>query len=162
METVTVIEPQTQYTIRFGDCDPFGHLNNARYLDYIINAREDHLKQFYNLELQSFYKKGTGWVITSHEIVYLKPAMFNEIVTVQSSLIDRGSGHLMVEGIMFDREGRVPKAVMWTSFAYINLQTGRRETHPEDFMAFADEVLNPKIDFRKGLQARVLALRNSE
>ena len=30
---------------RFSDCDPFGHLNNARYIDYFINAREDHLRR---------------------------------------------------------------------------------------------------------------------
>ncbi len=32
-------EPETQIVIRFQDCDPFGHLNNARYIDYFVNAR---------------------------------------------------------------------------------------------------------------------------
>ncbi len=27
--------------IRFQDCDPFNHLNNAAYINYLINARED-------------------------------------------------------------------------------------------------------------------------
>ena len=27
--------------IRFQDCDPYSHLNNGRYLDYFMNARED-------------------------------------------------------------------------------------------------------------------------
>lgn len=32
---------------RFQDCDPFSHLNNARYIDYFLNAREDQLALFY-------------------------------------------------------------------------------------------------------------------
>ena len=27
--------------IRFQDCDPLRHLNNAKYFDYYFNARED-------------------------------------------------------------------------------------------------------------------------
>ena len=29
--------------VRFQDCDPFNHLNNAAYLNYLVNAREDQL-----------------------------------------------------------------------------------------------------------------------
>jgi len=32
---------QSTYQVRFQDSDPFRHLNNARYLDYFVNARED-------------------------------------------------------------------------------------------------------------------------
>jgi acyl-CoA thioesterase FadM len=45
------LTPKSFYTIRFGDCDLFGHLNNARYLDYFINAREEHLKERYQVQL---------------------------------------------------------------------------------------------------------------
>ena len=34
---------ESKVKIRFPDCDPFNHLNNSKYIDYIINAREDHL-----------------------------------------------------------------------------------------------------------------------
>lgn len=33
--------------IRFADCDPIGHLNNVKYLEYMLNAREDHVEQNY-------------------------------------------------------------------------------------------------------------------
>ena len=52
---------QSFYTVRFSDCDPLRHLNNARYIDYMLNAREDHLKEHYQMDLADFYKKGTGW-----------------------------------------------------------------------------------------------------
>ncbi len=30
---------ESKVLIRFSDCDPFNHLNNARYIDYFINAQ---------------------------------------------------------------------------------------------------------------------------
>ncbi len=116
------------------------------------------MRQFYDLDLQTYYKKGTGWVITSHEIQYLKPARFNEKVVIQSALIDYGPGHLMVEGILFDESGKTPKAVLWTQFAFINLQTGKRDTHPQEFLDFASEILHEAVETGKGLKARVANL----
>ena len=31
--------PETIHRVHFQDCDMLGHLNNARYLDYFLNAR---------------------------------------------------------------------------------------------------------------------------
>ena len=52
---------KSTYTIRFSDCDMFAHLNNARYIDYFLNAREDHLRTYYNLDLRTFQQKGLSW-----------------------------------------------------------------------------------------------------
>jgi len=84
---------QTYYTVRFNDCDPFGHLNNSKYIDYMLNAREDHLSQFHNIELGDFHKQGFGWVVTNHEIQYIRPAAYNEKVCIQSDLIEAGDSH---------------------------------------------------------------------
>lgn len=43
--------------IAFSDCDPFGHLNNARYIDYFLNAREQQIKEAYDLSLAEWAKK---------------------------------------------------------------------------------------------------------
>lgn len=32
-------ETETKAVIRFQDCDPLQHLNNAKYFDYFFNAR---------------------------------------------------------------------------------------------------------------------------
>ena len=42
---------ESKHLIRFPDCDPFNHLNNSRYLDYFINAREDHLIKFHQFNI---------------------------------------------------------------------------------------------------------------
>ena len=41
---------ESKVKIRFQDCDPFNHLNNAAYINYFINAREDQILENYHLD----------------------------------------------------------------------------------------------------------------
>src|ERR1700722_13770800 len=86
--------PVSFYTVRFNDCDPLGHLNNARYLDYFLNAREDHLRDHYGIDLRVWFERGDAFVVHSHEIRYLRPALYNESVAIQTELIGAGDSWL--------------------------------------------------------------------
>lgn len=149
---------QSYYTVRFPDCDPFGHLNNSRYIDYFLNAREDHLKEFYQLELDSFYKNGLGWMVSSHQVQFLKPALYNEKICIQSCLIDMGDSHLLVEATMWNEARSVCKAIQWTKFIHVNLKTGKKEKHRDEFATFLNSVLFDGIDLAGGLEKRVASL----
>lgn len=43
--------PESRVKVRFPDCDPFNHLNNSRYLDYIMTARGDQLIEHYGFDI---------------------------------------------------------------------------------------------------------------
>lgn len=139
-------DPTSVYKIRFSDCDPFGHLNNARYIDYFLNAREDHLKDAYNLDLSQYYTEGLGWLVGGHEINYLKPASYNEEVCIRTSLLKAADGFLLVEMVMTDARQTHVKSALWTRFIPVNIQTGKRENHPESFMEFAISIEKSGID----------------
>ena len=151
---------QSGYVIRFSDCDPFGHLNNARYVDYFLNAGEDHLKKYYDMDLQSFYKEGLSWVVGGHEILYLRPAQYNERVIIHSALFHASNDGLWVEFQMTDEKELHLKSVMWTRFVPVNVKTGRRENHPQSFMDFAQQVVFDEIDLKDGLKSRVMAIQS--
>ena len=153
--------PNSVYKIRFSDCDLFGHLNNARYIDYFMNAREDHLKENYNLNLTAFYKNGISWVVTSHEISYLHSAIYDEMVTIKSSLLAADSDALYVELIMMDERQSHLKAIMRTKFTAINPKTGKKEPHTSDFMEWAESVKNDNAGKQTNLQDRIKELRNA-
>jgi len=149
---------QSFYTIRFPDCDPFGHLNNSRYIDYMLNAREDHLKDFYQMSLDTFYKEGLGWMVNSHQIFFIRPAIYNERVAIQSCLIDSGESHLLVEMTLWDEALKTCKAILWTKFVHVNLKTGRKEKHNAEFSDFVKTVLVDGVDLEGGPQKRLLVL----
>lgn len=148
------------YPVRFNDCDPFGHLNNARYIDYMLNAREDHLQEYYQLDLKHFQQNGMGWVVRHHDIQYVRPAVYGERVAIVSNLLELADSHLVVEMLMFNEEMDVLKAILWTKFTCINLRTGKKEKHTDDFMTFARDKVVPGIDVAAGIRTRMKSFFN--
>jgi YbgC/YbaW family acyl-CoA thioester hydrolase len=152
------LTPTSVYTVRFNDCDPLGHLNNARYLDYFLNAREDHLKDAYQLQLTDYYKLGVAWVVSNHQIHYLRSANYNEQIRIRSSLLKAADEFLLVEMRMTnDRETHL-KALLWTTFVPIHVQTGKRQNHPASFMAFARSIENNTAPITDSSKERLDAL----
>lgn len=149
---------QSSYTIRFNDCDPLGHLNNSKYIDYFLNAREDHLKEHYDIDLKVWAEQGQVFVVSAHEIRYLRPATYNETVAIQSALIGSGDSWLLVEMQMFTSDRQL-KALLWTKFTRIDPRTGKKRAHPPEFREFIDLALVEEIDPEQGLDARVESLR---
>ena len=147
--------PSSVYTVRFTDCDPLGHLNNGRYIDYFLNAREDHLQDNYQMNLKTFYLQGSSWVVSSHEITYLRPADYTERIRIDSRLLHIAPDHLVVELRMTDENETHLKAMMWTRFVPINVKTGRRENHSESFMEFAKSVAVDEFDVTRGYKERL-------
>lgn len=154
--------PASFYTIRFSDCDPFGHLNNARYIDYFLNAREDHLKKAYQLDLKKFYHQGMSWLVGGHEINYLKPADYNETVRIETTLLGVAPDSLLVEMVMTDENQTHIKSVMHTRFIHVNLKTGKRDNHNDDFMQFAQSITTGKSDvtFANRIKQLVISMKN--
>lgn len=152
---------QSDYVVRFSDCDLFGHLNNARYIDYFLNAREDHLKKYYDMDLTTFYQQGLSWFVAGHEILYLRPAQYNERVKINSALFHVANDSLWVELTMTDENETHVKSIMWTRFVPVNPKTGRKEIHPQSFMDFANQVVVSDVDLQAGLKSRLAALMSS-
>src|ERR1044072_667473 len=153
-------QPKTFYTVRFSDCDPMGHLNNARYIDYMLNAREDHLKQAYQIDLLEYHKQGIAWVVRRHDIQYVRPAFYNETVCIQSRLIELADSHVMVEMLMYDEKQTTLKAIMWTNFTSVDVKTGRKKEHPAAFMDFASAIKVGEVNIHGGLTERIKSLKN--
>jgi len=143
METLPKVLESTKL-IRFQDCDPFNHLNNAKYFDYLINAREDQLIANYDLNIYDTVKThGVSWVVGTHQIAYLRPANLMETVTIDSQLLHYGSKSLNVEIRMWNETKTELKAVLWSSFIHYNVLKGKVHEHSETFMTLFKNVCLP-------------------
>ena len=144
--------------VRFQDCDPFNHLNNAAYLNYFMNAREDQLINNYGIDIYEMARKeGKSWVVGSNQIAYLKPAFLMEEVIIESQLLQFEESQLLVELRMFNANKTEVKSVMWSTFVHFNLLQQKKEIHSEAFMKLFKSVVNP-ID-EAVFEARISALR---
>ena len=147
---------ESKVKIRFPDCDPFNHLNNSKYIDYIINAREDQLLEFYDFDIYKLaLEKGISWVVAQNQIAYLTPATLMETVTIQTQLIFSNEKTLIVEALMWNEDKTVLKAILWSKFVHFNLKTKKSEIHSEELMILFNQVKNPlnePISFEKRVE----------
>lgn len=149
--------------VRFQDCDPFGHLNNARYVDYFMNARTDQLQAHYDFNIFAVGQKiGSNWVVSKTEIVFLLPAMLMETVRIQTRLIWATQRKLVVEGIMFDASGQQMKSVAWVEFTFVNLANGRPTNHTDELMQLFNTVQVNEIYENATFDKRIAELRQTQ
>ena len=153
-----VKEPQSVVVARFQDCDPFGHLNNARYIDYFLNARQDHLSTYYDFRT---YEPGmqASWVVRTTQIAYLRPVAAMEEVLIRTRLIEFAETSLLVEGLMLDKQGRSLKSLIWFDFVYISLASARPVKHTEELVQRFESVVVPGVYDPDGFRRRVDAVR---
>lgn len=150
--------PSSILTIRFQDCDPFNHLNNGRYTDYFLNAREDQLLEHYGLDIYKVAREtGLCWVVSTSQIGYLRPAITMEKVRIETQLIGWGPKHVQVEMRMWDEARTAVKAFCWMGFVHFDLRTGKPATHSPDYMALFERVQAPVAE--RSFEERLAALK---
>ncbi|WP_163397514.1 acyl-CoA thioesterase [Flavobacterium fluviatile] len=135
---------KTKRKIRFQDCDPFNHLNNSKYLEYFINAREDQVQENYNLDIFKLMKTtAQSWVVASNQISYIRPAVTMESVVIESQLIQYTDNALLVEMKMWNETETELKALLWIKFIHYNLQTRKTASHSDELMKLFQSVVVP-------------------
>ena len=125
--------PFTRKRIAFRDCDAFGILYNTRYLDYVMDARYDHLIDYYDMDfLKHHYSGGGMFVIVSHQTSYFEPAKAHEDVLISTSTIIADAGKMLVEGAITSLDGKRLKFHQWTRLKVLNPRTGRSSAISDD------------------------------
>lgn len=150
--------------IRFQDCDPFNHLNNSKYIDYFINAREDQVLEHYNLDIYEHIKKyGKGWLVKSNQITYIRPAFMMEEVVIESQLIQYTSNYLKVEMKMWNNDKTTLKSIFWTTFAYIDIQKQEKTDHSQELLDLFSQIVKPieLTSFEERCTAIIQSLRRA-
>lgn len=147
-------EFSSNFKIRFADCDPIGHLNNVKYLEYMLNAREDHVEQNYGFTYEQYTREtGCTWVTIQNEIAYLKEVRYNSTVEITSKTIAINNMTSVVELLMKDQNGIV-HAVFWLTVIYFNMKTRRAEMMSdeslEQFSKFLVEIDHKTFKERVG------------
>jgi YbgC/YbaW family acyl-CoA thioester hydrolase len=152
---------ESKVKIRFNDCDPFNHLNNSKYIDYIINAREDHLISYYDFDIHKVARTGISWVVAQNQIAYITPANPMEVVTIQTQLIYSDEKSLLMEGVMWNEEKTILKAVLWSKFIHIDFKTKKSHIHSIELMNLFKQIENPLTE-PVNFEGRIKNLKHSK
>ena len=69
------------FRVRTYECDAYGHVNNAVYLNYLEFARDQYLEH-HGLDYQSLVASGNGIFVSEARLSYLSPALPGEDLTM--------------------------------------------------------------------------------
>jgi YbgC/YbaW family acyl-CoA thioester hydrolase len=150
---------ESKVRVQYQDCDPFNHLNNSKYIDYMMGARTEQLLEHYGFNASELARKdGLGWVAGLTQISYFYPASWMESVTIESRLIRFSASSLLVEALMWDELKTKLKSVMWAKLVHFNIKTQKSQQHPAALTKLFEDILYP-LEKDMLFEERVMALK---
>ncbi|WP_291724579.1 acyl-CoA thioesterase [Bernardetia sp.] len=141
---------KTEMLVRFQDCDPYGHLNNGRYIDYFLDGRDNQVTYDYGWRLVDFInEEKKGWVVQKQELGYFRPAIYGEEIVIRTATVFFDDSNLMIECRMLNKDETQLKSLLWMKLVFINLANGRRTQHTENIKEFFTKVRLNEFDATK-------------
>lgn len=88
--------------VRYGDLDPQGHVNNAKFFTYLEQARISYFIQLGLWDSKSFFD--IGFILADARLTFHSPIQFGQKVQVQVRVSRLGNKSLSMEYLMLDSE----------------------------------------------------------
>ena len=114
-----------------GDIDELGHVNNAVWVRWIQDIATAHWQAVAPLEHQEAYI----WVVTRHEIDYLRAVLPGETVTGRTWIPDGPRGARFDRHVEFVGEDGKPRVRARTTWAILDRASGRPLRVPAEVAA---------------------------
>ena len=109
--------------VRGFHCDMFGHVNNARYLEFLEETRWEWLNRLTTFDF--FEKKNLSFVVVSITINYKWPSVLNDVLKISVELKQIGNRSATVHQIITRESDDKLIANADVTFAMVDNTTGR-------------------------------------
>ena len=93
--------------VRFRDCDPMGHVNNAVYLTYLEQARFSHWREVWGINFERLPPGTPGVILARAEIDYRLPAKYGDVLEIRIGLEKVGRTSFTYVYEVVDQHGRL-------------------------------------------------------
>jgi acyl-CoA thioester hydrolase len=92
--------------VRFRDCDPMGHANNAVYLTYLEQTRFSHWRSLWGFGTPQLPPGRPGVILARVECDYKRPAKYGDTLEVRMTIAELGHTSFHYEYEIVDQEGK--------------------------------------------------------
>ena len=93
--------------VRFRDCDPMGHTNNAVYLTYLEQARFSHWRSLWGFGTPQLPSGLPGVILARVECDYKRPTKCGAVLEIRLTVAEIGRTSFRYEYEIVDEQGRV-------------------------------------------------------
>jgi acyl-CoA thioester hydrolase len=120
--------------VRFRDCDPMGHANNAVYLTYLEQARFNHWRSLWGFGHPQLPREKPGVILARVEADYKRAARYGEMLEVRMRVAELGRTSFRYEYEIVDEQGRTVLTAATVQVMY-DYATERPVPIPDDIRA---------------------------
>jgi acyl-CoA thioester hydrolase len=92
--------------VRFRDCDPMGHTNNAVYLTYLEQARFTHWRSLWGFGSPQLPPGMPGVILARVECDYKRPAKYGDTLEIRMHVAEIGRTSFRYEYEIVDADAR--------------------------------------------------------
>ncbi len=117
--------------VRFRDCDPMGHVNNAVYLTYLEQTRFNHWRSLWGFGTPHGPPEPPGVILARVECDYKRPATYGETLEVRLTVGEIGRSSFRYEYEIVDGQGRTVLLAKTVQVMY-DYAAGKAVPIPED------------------------------
>jgi len=103
--------------------DMYQHVNNARYLEFLEEARWDFIES--KIDLNDWKEKGLGFVVANININYRKPASLDQVLEIQSRISQLNVRSATIEQKIYLDNIEILVADAEVTFVIVNTKTGK-------------------------------------
>jgi acyl-CoA thioester hydrolase len=117
--------------VRFRDCDPMGHVNNAVYLTYLEQSRFNHWRSLWGFGDPQTPPEMPGVILARVEIDYKRPARYGDMLEIRLVVAEIGRSSFRYEYEIVDDQGRTVATAKTVQVMY-DYKTEKPVPIPED------------------------------
>jgi thioesterase-3 len=112
---------QIRIKVRGYHLDMYQHVNNARYLEFLEEARWHYVESV--IDLETLMIKGYGFAVVNININYRTPASLNQILEIKSQMTQIGKHSAVIHQEIYLQDSAVKIAEADVTFVIIDLNT---------------------------------------
>lgn len=128
-----------QLEVRFRDCDPMGHVNNAVYLTYLEQARFAHWRALWKYRQEGWDRRVPGVILARAEVDYRGQAREGDVLDIELKIAHLGRTSFHYAYRVTDRQGALVLEAKTVQVLY-DYAAGKPVEIPEDIRAMLTRV----------------------
>ena len=117
--------------VRFRDCDPMGHTNNAVYLTYLEQARFSHWRSLWGFGTPQLPPGLPGVILARVECDYKRPTKYGDTLEIRLTVAEIGRTSFRYEYEIVDEEGKIVVTAKTVQVMY-DYATGKPVPIPDE------------------------------
>ncbi len=124
---------ESQVRVRYIETDQMGYVHHANYAQYYELARTECFEACSGMSYAQMEKEGVMLPVLDLQVKYIKPAYYNQLLTIKSIVRTLPTVRLKVDYEIYNEDQELINTGS-TTLVFVNMETKRPCAPPENFM----------------------------